>query len=78
MKAEFEWKTADIIPGDYESPVLCMTNNGKLMTLKNTMSHIVDHTQESGYRCCSNWKWLVEKYNIRYWVWQSELLPIPE
>ena len=71
----FEWKSADIIPGDYESPVICLTNNGRMMALKDTMSRIVDHTQKSGFRVCSGWNRLVEKYNIKYWVWQTELWP---
>ena len=76
MKIEFEWKSPDIIPGDYQSPILCMTGNRKLMTLKDTMGMTVDHTQKSGYRYGSNWSWYVEKYNIKYWCYQSELVDI--
>ena len=66
MKVEFEWKRTDIIPGDYQSPILCMTGNGKLMTLKDTSSSLGG----------SNWSWYVEKYNIKYWCYQSELIDV--
>ena len=63
ITVEFEWKAASIVPGDYHAPILCLTANGKLMTLKNTKSSLGN----------SHWDWYVEKYNIQYWCYQDEL-----
>lgn len=53
-------------PGELETfnvPLLCWTGNKKCLTFKDC-----DNDK-------SKWIWLVDKYNIKYWVFQSELDP---
>ena len=53
------WKSAQYEMPDDNKPLLCLSKNGKLLTFK-----------ESGN---SRWYRHVEKYNIEYWCYQSEL-----
>ena len=69
LNTSFEWRMATEIPRDIEEPILCLTDNGKLMTFKNTKTIIYPNTTKSGFGH------LVEKYKIRFWVYQKELLP---
>lgn len=43
--------------------IICITNNGNIITFKT------NHNKESV------WLWHVEKYNIKYWCFQSEIIP---
>ena len=69
LNTSFEWRMATEIPRDIEEPILCLTENGKLMTFKNTKTLIRPNKVESGF---GN---LVEKYKIKLWTYQKELLP---
>lgn len=69
LNTSFEWRMANDTPRDIEEPILCLTDNGKLMTFKNTKTLIWPNTVESGFGH------LVEKYKIKLWVYQKELLP---
>lgn len=69
LNTSFEWRMANDTPRDIEEPILCLTNNGKLITFKNTKTIIYPNTVESGFGH------LVEKYKIKLWVYQKELLP---
>lgn len=69
LNTSFEWKLKSETPRDIEEPILCLTDNGKLMTFKNTKTLIWPNKVESGFGH------LVEKYKIRFWVYQKELLP---
>ena len=69
LNTSFEWRMATEIPRDIEEPILCLTDNGKLMTFKNTKTIIYPNTTKSGFG------YLAEKYKIRFWVYQKELLP---
>lgn len=69
FNTSFEWKIANETPRDIEEPILCLTHNGKLLTFKNTKTIIHPNTVESGFGH------LVEKYSIKLWVYQKELLP---
>ena len=69
LNTSFEWRMATEIPRDIEEPILCLTDNGKLMTFKNTKTIIYPNTTKSGFGH------LAEKYKIRFWVYQKELLP---
>lgn len=69
LNTSFEWRMASETPRDIEEPILCLTYNGKLMTFKNTKTIIYPNTVESGFGH------LVEKYSIKLWVYQKELLP---
>ena len=55
----FEWHPAIWHPVE-KTPVLCCTANGKLQTFKDIRG---------------DWRRYVEKYNIVYWAYQSQLLP---
>lgn len=55
------WKNADIYsPVENEEPVVYYTINNKIGTLKNTNS----------------WSFYKEKYKIKWWIYQYEILPI--
>lgn len=69
LTKEFIWNTVNDIPKYIEEPILCLTDNGKLMTFKNTKTLIWPNKVESGFGH------LAEKYKIRFWVYQKELLP---
>ena len=69
LNTSFEWRMTTEIPRDIEEPILCLTDNGKLMTFKNTKTIIYPNTTKSGFLN------LAEKYKIRFWVYQKELLP---
>lgn len=69
LNTSFEWRMASETPRDIEEPILCLTDNGKLMTFKNTKTLIWPNKVESGFGH------LAEKYKIRFWVYQKELLP---
>lgn len=69
LNTSFEWRMANDAPRDIEEPILCLTDNGKLMAFKNTKTLIWPNTVESGFGH------LVEKYKIKLWVYQKELLP---
>lgn len=66
----FEWKDADIAPDDFELPVVYCTGNNKIASFKNTYG--MYNGDESTKH--SNWNWLREKYNVKYWVYQKDLL----
>ena len=68
-KTSFEWRIANETPRDIEEPILCLTHNGKLLIFNNTKTIIYPNTVKSVFR------YLVEKYNIKLWVYQKELLP---
>lgn len=69
LNTSFEWKLKSETPRDIEEPILCLTDNGKLMTFKNTKTLIWPNKVESGFGH------LVEKYKIKLWVYQKELFP---
>ena len=69
LNTSFEWRMARETPRDIEEPILCLTDNFKLITFKNTKTIIYPNTTKSGF---GN---LVEKYRIKLWVYQKELLP---
>lgn len=69
LNTSFEWKLKNETPRDIEEPILCLTDNGKLITFKNTKTLIWPNTVESGFGH------LVEKYKIKLWVYQKELFP---
>lgn len=69
LNTSFEWRMTSETPRDIEEPILCLTENGKLMTFKNTKTLICPNKVETGF---GN---LVEKYKIKLWTYQKELLP---
>ncbi len=46
----------------FDKDIVCLTNNGKILTLKARQVE-------------RDWKWLCDKYSIKYWCFLSELIP---
>lgn len=59
---EFFWKPAYLFPNDGYAPILYVSANNKLGTLKNTGETL------------EKWGWYVRKYNIKWWIYQDEIL----
>lgn len=55
----FTWTPAYVYP-EHGTPIVCVTANCKLQTFKDIRG---------------DWRRYVEKYNIVYWAYQSQLLP---
>ena len=70
MTAHFNWNPASWEPGDIEAPILAWTNNDKLVVFKDTKTWLNGDTKNP----FSNWKWLSEKYNIKFWVYQTAVI----
>jgi len=70
MIAHFEWNPASWEPMDFNSPILAWTNNDKLVVFKDTKTWLNGDTKNP----FSNWKWLCEKYNIKFWVYQTAVI----
>jgi len=70
MIAHFNWNPASWEPGDIEASILAWTNNDKLVVFKNTKTWLNGDTKNP----FSNWKWLREKYNIKFWVYQTAVI----
>lgn len=64
-KVTFTWNLASEQPIFMTLPVLASTQNNKLIVFKNTYNECLHN---------SDWKRLVEKYKINYWVYQSEII----
>jgi len=74
MTRTFEWISAKYSPGAIEFPVLCWTENDKLMVLKNTYSfYNGDSSKKFSY-----WDNLVSKYKIKFWAYQNSLINNPD
>jgi len=70
MIARFEWNISSAIPSDINAPILAWTNNDKLVVFKDTKTWLNGDTKNP----FSNWKWLREKYNIKFWVYQAAVI----
>ena len=64
------WYNASTIPTDYNKAIVCMTENCKLMTFKNTLAFYGGDikTAHSGYMS------LKDKYKIKWWTYQDEII----
>ena len=71
-KANFIWSPVSEEPTNIEAPVLVWTENNKLMTFKYTKTCLNGDTKHS----FSGWNNLVSKYNIKYWVYQNDVMNI--
>ena len=61
VKVTFNWRPASMIPSS-GCPIICMTTNRKLMTINNVYDE-------------STWEHhFVDKYSIKYWAYQHELI----
>ena len=70
MTAHFNWNPASWEPMNIDSPILAWTNNDKLVVLKDTKTWLNGDVKNP----FSNWKWLREKYNIKFWVYQTAVI----
>ncbi len=67
MTARFNWNPASWEPMNIDLPILAWTNNDKLVVFKNTKSYMYGEP-------VSDFKRLVEKYNIKFWVYQVDVI----
>ena len=67
MTAYFNWNPASLEPMNIDLPILAWTNNDKLVVFKNTKSYMYGQP-------VSDFKRLVEKYNIKFWVYQAAVI----
>lgn len=64
------WRNAEVYyPTDIERPILYCTKNNKLGVFKDTATLLYG-------KPCSHWDWLKEKYSIKCWLYQDEIIPI--
>ena len=68
---EIKWMDAKECPSDMNEPILYCTKNNKLGTFKNTVGYYGGDVSTAH----SDWEWLSEKYSVKYWTYQSEILP---
>ena len=67
MTAHFNWNPASWAPMNIDLPILACTNNDKLVVFKDTKSYMYG-------KPVSGFKKLVDKYNIKFWVYQYEVI----
>lgn len=67
MIAHFNWNPASWEPMNIDLPILAWTNNDKLVVFKNTKSYMYGQP-------VSGFKRLIEKYNIKFWVYQNAVI----
>jgi len=70
MTAHFNWNPASWEPMNIDLPILVWTNNDKLVVFKDTKTWLNGDTKNP----FSNWKWMVDKYNIKFWVYQTAVI----
>ena len=68
----FIWLLASEEPTNIEAPILVWTENDKLMTFKDTKAFLNGDIKHP----FSDWKRLVDKYHIKYWVYQVDVMHI--
>ena len=69
MIVNFEWNPATYEPKDFNAPILAWTDNDKLVVFKDTKAYLNGDTKNP----FSGFNRLVEKYNIKFWVYQSTI-----
>ena len=70
MTAHFNWNPASWEPMNIDLPILAWTNNDKLVVFKDTKTWLNGDTKHP----ISDFKRLVEKYNIKFWVYQTAVI----
>ena len=70
MTAHFNWNDTNLEPENIEEPILVCTKNNKLIAFKDTMSYKNGDLSKP----ISVWKWMVDKYKIKFWVYQYEVI----
>lgn len=67
----FSWKDASCPPEEIEEPIVCCTTNNKILTFKETIKR---YSLNDNIVVESSWEWIKEKYNIKKWVYQRDLI----
>jgi len=70
MISHFEWNNESLEPENIDEPILVCTKNNKLIAFKDTMSYKNGDLSKP----ISVWKWMVDKYKIKFWVYQSVVI----
>ena len=70
MIAHFNWNPASWEPMNIDLPILAWTNNDKLVVFKDTKTWLNGDTKHP----ISGFKRLVDKYNIKFWVYQTTVI----
>ena len=66
LEMSFIWSEAEEAPSDVLEPVLYMTTNNKLGVFKNT--------EKANNTGVSGWTRLKEKYNVKFWAYQKDII----
>lgn len=74
MTAHFNWNPASWAPMNIDLPILAWTNNDKLVVFKDTKTWLNGNVEHP----ISDFKRLVEKYKIKFWAYQYEVINIKE
>ena len=72
-RVEFQWQDASCPPEEINEPIVCCTNNNKILTFKDT---IKSYNKDGNIVTESGWDRIREKYRIRLWAYQRELIPL--
>ena len=67
----FTWFNVTNEPIHIDKPIVCVTENDKLVVFKHTKTWLNGDTKHP----FSGFKRLVDKYNIKYWAYQENLIP---
>jgi len=70
MESHFVWNNESLGPENIDKPILVCTKNNKLIAFKDTMSYKNGDLSKP----ISVWKWMVDKYKIKFWVYQSVVI----
>lgn len=70
MTSNFAWNPIECAPKDINEPILALTNNNKLIVFKDTKTFLGGDIEHP----FSDWKNIVDKYKIKLWVYQSEVI----
>jgi hypothetical protein len=57
----FSWRDAKETTPGLDKPLICQTDGGKILTFKSRGDE-------------KHWEWHVDKYHIKYWAYQEDLL----
>lgn len=70
---QFEWNSPEITPDDWYAGIVYVTGKGKMGVLKDTVGWYGGQWKDQT-KHFSDWKNLIEKYNIIKWVYQRDLI----
>lgn len=65
------WQKSDNAPEDIYEPIVYCTKNNKMGVFKNTYTFLGGNEENK----ISDWKFLKEKYNVTFWIYQKDIIP---